>query len=349
MSRRIHFVINSLSRGGAERVFIDDASFFASKGHVVVLHVLFSLGPLSTELKAKHIEVNELHAKSFYDLRALFRFRKMLHENDIVLSTLNESNAFARLAVLFTPNILLFTREANMQYAKGWKYRVLDWCFGLRSTYVVCVSEAVRQSLLSFVPWLRSRSVVVRNAVAVPVTKPELQKGTKLLTVGSLTVKKNHKILLEALALLPESYTLTIVGTGVLETLLKEQALSLGIIERVIFAGALSYEDVVREYRSHNLFVLPSLYEGCPNVILESQALALPTVAFNVPGIREVIDETSGVIVHEVTPIKLAEGIQYAHEHFSVLSDGAYKKAVNEYSKEMRQELLSNLLFVNKR
>lgn len=98
--------------------------------------------------------------------------------------------------------------------------------------------------------------------------------------VGRFAPQKNHTFLLDIAAEVmkqkPNCYLL-LVGTGLLESEIREKASRLGIANKVIFAG--SRDDVPRLMRgAMDVFVFPSLHEGLPLVLIEAQAAGLPCV-----------------------------------------------------------------------
>lgn len=98
--------------------------------------------------------------------------------------------------------------------------------------------------------------------------------------VGRFTEAKNHGFLLrifaEILAQNPLGYLL-LVGDGGLMEAIKAEAESLGILDKVIFTGAVSNVPVLLR-DAMDLFVFPSLYEGLPLALLEAQAAGLPCI-----------------------------------------------------------------------
>ncbi|GKS58883.1 glycosyl transferase [Nitrospira sp.] len=137
--------------------------------------------------------------------------------------------------------------------------------------------------------------------------------------IGRLTAVKGQEHLLDAVKqLLPrlENLYVVIIGDGPLMGQLKSQAFQLGIGHRVRFMG--HRDDTYDLMRAFDIFVLPSLHEGIPMVILEALALERPVVASRVGGIPEVIaDGIQGLLV----PAGDATAIARACERF--LSDRA--------------------------
>lgn len=129
----------------------------------------------------------------------------------------------------------------------------------------------------------------------------------RLLFVGRLDVQKNVARLLDAMAQVAEPVRLRLVGDGDLRQDLLAQAARLGLGDRVEFAGRKHGDDLIKEYASAELFVLPSDREGMALVVLEAMAAGLPVLATAVPGNIETV-EGAGILV-EPTPGALAAAI----------------------------------------
>ncbi|MGQ9728965.1 MAG: glycosyltransferase family 4 protein [Candidatus Fervidibacter sp.] len=147
----------------------------------------------------------------------------------------------------------------------------------------------------------KERIEVIYNAVEPmdkikPASVP-LQTPLKAVTVGRLVPWKRVDGILEAVAQIPE-LGLVVVGDGPERARLERKAASLGISERVYFAGQLSREETLSLMATCDIFVLNSTYEGLPHVVLEAMALGLPVVATAVGGTPEVVkDGETGMLV----------------------------------------------------
>ena len=97
--------------------------------------------------------------------------------------------------------------------------------------------------------------------------------------IGRFMAQKNHGFLLDIFAeyiKFNKKSVLTLVGSGELESEIKEKASALGISDKIIFTGVRS--DVPALLSAMDVFVFPSLYEGMPNTVIEAQATGLPCV-----------------------------------------------------------------------
>jgi glycosyltransferase involved in cell wall biosynthesis len=122
---------------------------------------------------------------------------------------------------------------------------------------------------------------------------PPAGRPLRLLSVGRLDGMKGHERLLESMPGLLRRFPgtrLAIAGKGALDEPLKEKARMLGLQESVEWAGFV--QNTERLYREADLFVLPSFYEGLPNVVIEALALGCPVVAADgAGGTRELMED----------------------------------------------------------
>lgn len=129
-----------------------------------------------------------------------------------------------------------------------------------------------------------------------------------LLTVGRAVEKKGHDVLIEALARLPTAlhWRWVHIGGGALASKLKQQAMALGVADRIEWRGSQSQERVIAAYRAADLFVLANRVaangdrDGLPNVLVEAQSQGLACVASNAAAVPELI--TDGVNGRLVAP-----------------------------------------------
>jgi len=122
-----------------------------------------------------------------------------------------------------------------------------------------------------------------------------------ILFVGNLVPVKGVDYLLEAYSdasSFIRNTMLIIIGDGSSEKSLKKETKRLGLGENVKFVSRQPYEKIPVWMNACDLFCLPSLNEGCPNVVLEAFACGKPVVASSVGGVPELItSEDVGLLV----------------------------------------------------
>ena len=162
-----------------------------------------------------------------------------------------------------------------------------------------------------------------------PGEEPELKQELNipsqapvLLFVGGLDPAHHFKglsELLESLSGIEDfPWHLVVVGSGSLEERYIETAVKLGIKDKVIFAGNVSDEDLPRYYRMADIHMFPSTRraEAFGIVALEAAASGIPTIASNLPGVREVVlDGDTGLLVEPENTEELKNAIHLLLEN----------------------------------
>ena len=169
----------------------------------------------------------------------------------------------------------------------------------------VCVSEAVARHAQAAGRLPGRKLVVIPNGIDTAAYGPRaaaadlsalgIPAGRRaIVQVGRLDEQKGVDWLLrlapDLLGRLPE-HDLLLVGTGPALPALESLARSLGIAPRVHFAGWRT--NIAEILRSCELLLLPSRWEGMPNVLLEAMASGLPVVATDVEGVAELLGPVS--------------------------------------------------------
>ena len=170
-----------------------------------------------------------------------------------------------------------------------------------------------------------------------------------IVFTGSLIPRKGVRYLIEALPDVfrarPE-YRLAILGDGPDEPELRRLAETLGVADRVVFAGFLPQEAVRAWLQRARLFVLPSTEEGLGVVMLEAMACGTPVVASRVDGIPEAVTEREGRLVPPADPAALAVAMIEALDDggWEALSCAARERAVDAFRLEPYRSTLCRVV-----
>jgi colanic acid/amylovoran biosynthesis glycosyltransferase len=161
------------------------------------------------------------------------------------------------------------------------------------------------------------RFEIVRCGIDPEIFTPRPETGNhipELLCVGRLVSAKGQRFLIEASQLLHEKgikHTLTFVGNGPDLDHLKKLAADFGIADKISFPGGMNPEGVRSAYAKADIFVLPSLAEGVPVVLMEAMASGVPVISTAITGIPELIESgKEGILVPPSDPVLLAAAIQ---------------------------------------
>lgn len=164
----------------------------------------------------------------------------------------------------------------------------------------------------------RQRIRLLRNGVDLALFRPGEREAARralgwsrptLLAVGNLVPLKRHRLMVEALALLPDA-ELVIVGEGPERAAITALARARGVSDRLRLFGRMPQDRLAELYGAADLTLLVSTHEGWPNVLLESMACGTPVVVSDIDGIADIVAAPeAGRIVTEVTPARLAAAI----------------------------------------
>jgi glycosyltransferase involved in cell wall biosynthesis len=187
---------------------------------------------------------------------------------------------------------------------------------------VLSVSSTLAQRMATTFGFPLERISTIRNGVDSerfdPVRREHARGAMGLCAddvvvglVGRLEAVKDQARLLEAAAVLATqglSFRLVIAGEGSLRASLEQQALRLGLSDRTTFLGM--RPDVENVMPALDIFVLCSTSEGLSNTILEAMASGVATVATDVGGARELLDDgVQGVIIPSKDTAALAGAV----------------------------------------
>ena len=176
----------------------------------------------------------------------------------------------------------------------------------------------------------------------VSLKQAEFRSGYQvILYVGRLAPRKGVHYLLQAMPNIIKHFPkakIVVVGAGPLEHYLKDLSRRLGLQNSVTFLGYVSDERIRRLFAFADVVVVPSIFEGCPLVLLEAMAAGKPVIASAVQGILEVVKhEFSGLLVkpgniHEIEHaiVRLMENKAFAN----YLGENARRTIIKDYSWE---------------
>ena len=192
----------------------------------------------------------------------------------------------------------------------------------LRSAdWVNSVSAAALAQARQLAPEIVPRSSVIHNGLDTDAYRPgHLPTGDpRLLCLGSLWHQKGIDIALNAVQLLIHRFPglrLTIAGDGPERAALELQAARLGLTNTVDFRGWVPPEQVPTVLTDASMVLMPSRWEGLPNVALQAALMARPVVGTGVGGIPEIVEhQETGLLVEPEDSSALAEAIALLLNH----------------------------------
>ncbi len=197
---------------------------------------------------------------------------------DIVVSFVSDISFLTRVATLDMRKITIVSAERGDPYTLNWVWKKLvKWAYS-NSDYCFFQLENARNF---FGPRVIKHSFVIPNAAFFSgrIGSHSAEKKT-IVSAGRFVPEKGYEDLFKAFATIHQLYSdyrLVLYGEGPLQNEYKELVNVLGINEFVDFPGYVS--NVGEAIEKDGIFVLPSRYEGIPNVLIEALLVGIPTVS----------------------------------------------------------------------
>ncbi len=369
---RIALLIPSVDQiGGAERQLILLAKGLAKrKWRVTVIALSGTGGNAAGELSHSGVEFHSLcMRKGLADPRGWIRFNCWirLHRPSVVHAHLPHAALlmrWSRLGAPFQVAIDTIHTPATGPWLRHIGYFLSNWL----PDKVSAVSHAAGNAYLSARMASKSRLTLLPNGVDVDQWRPdpavriairrELSLTDEFLwfAAGRLEPVKNYPALLHALSKITQPVRLIVAGRGPLEASLRQLSAQIGVNGKVQFLG---FEpDVLRWMQAADAFVLSSHWEGLSMSLLEASACALPSVATDVAGNREIIaDGNTGILATSGSDIALAAAMnhlmQMSSQERKAMGDRAQRLITERYAinrvLDRWEELYAKLLAQNSR
>jgi glycosyltransferase involved in cell wall biosynthesis len=321
----IALVITDLDIGGAERALVALASRLDPERWRTSVICLGPEGRMADPLRAAGIEPVCLGVQPNRPdraVRALARALRLARPR-LVQSFLFHANIATRLAAPWAgrPWVLGGIRVAERRPGKRW-HLVLDRLSARLSTGSVCVSQGVLRFTRDVAGVDPARLTVIPNGIdpapidhAEPLPRASIAlppEGFCALFIGRLDVQKGLSTLIAAaervVAERPD-WRLVLVGDGPQRSWLERRlAANPGLAEQVRWLGR--RDDVPALLKTADALVLPSLFEGMPNVVLEAMAARRAVIATAVEGTEDlVVPGRTGWLVPPRDPVALARAL----------------------------------------
>jgi glycosyltransferase involved in cell wall biosynthesis len=182
-----------------------------------------------------------------------------------------------------------------------------------------------------------SEFILIPNGVETERFRPiERSKNprVKILFIGRLIHRKGFQRVIQALpklrTLAQRPFEVEVVGTGAYQVELDTLAEKLGVSDLIRYVGSMPYEKLEKAYQYADIFVLTSLSEGMPSVILEAMGCGLPIVASNVGGNNEIVHEgENGFLI-------TGDDVEMLAQRFATLiNDEALRQRLGQKSREL--------------
>lgn len=321
MKMKIAQIIPTLDRSGAEKQMLLLCRELKRRGHDVQVAVLTRTGALEQEFIDAGIEITVIGKPLKADPFALLRLARWLKRGrfDVVQSWLFAANSYMRAAARIAfgkgdarrPKIIATEMAVDLWKSRfhfkvdRWLAPYCDVLVGNSDAVVAFYRDVVGiepAKLKRIYSGIETEETVCISGEMKKAARERLgiesSQGPVLLFAGRLAEQKRVEDLLKAADILQHIYPemrVLIAGDGPLKMQLQEFCRLVELSPRVQFLGLRG--DMETLYSASDIVVLPSRYEGLPNVVMEAQLRSLPVVAASAPGTTELVkDRETGLL-----------------------------------------------------
>ena len=289
---KILFCIDTMTKGGAERVIANLSNYLINEQKVEILTLLNRKCQYEIDNNVKIYSLNisekrkNILEKFIYTLNNVKEYCDKIKEinPDIIISFLPRSSYYSIIAAkLNRKKIIVSDRnDPNIEYRDFINRTLMKALYKKADGFVFQTEEAKKY----FKKKIQNKSVVIPN----PINEKFLcnsysgEREKIIVTVGRLTEQKNQILLINAFKEISKKYSeykLFIYGEGPLKDSLTRYIEKEGLRENVILKGIAN--NIKEEIYKKKMFVLTSNYEGMPNALMEAMGIGLPVISTDCP------------------------------------------------------------------
>lgn len=318
MKKRILFFINSMDKGGAERVLSILANEIVKKNDVLVVTLtnFKNQYTLDNRIKYYSLQKSERRSKnkiikylSFFPktiIRAI-KFRNVLKKEkpNIIISFLPQASYLAAFSNIKKIKLIISDRnDPNIEY-KSFYQRFLMNIFYPKADGFVFQTEEAKHFFDKVINFSKKNYAIIPNPINLQFVcdRYEGKRENRIVSIGRLEKQKNFELLINAFNTIVKyfpDYTLTIYGDGSLRNELSNKIKSLGLENKIFLPGVVN--NIKEEVYKAKLFIMTSNYEGIPNALIEAMSLGLTVISSDCPcgGPRMFIKNNENGLLFEV-------------------------------------------------
>lgn len=217
--------------------------------------------------------------------------------------------------IILNPHGLEYLQAIGLkQKVKAKRFTVLFNYLFKHSAKVVSLGGRLTGLLNDNIENAENKIVILPNAVNMPVKKTERvfqHDPLNILFVGRFAANKGIHILIECIKSLNKEgyeqyFKFNLVGKGPFF----EEYISSFQASNLNYLGFADDDKLIQLYQENDLFVLPTLYEGMPTVILEAMSYGMPIIVTDTGATTELVDHTNGFIIEKNNPSALKNAIK---------------------------------------
>ena len=378
VKQKILFIITKSELGGAQRYILDTSVSLAKQGYEVLV-AAGGNGPLLKRVKFQAPDVKTFTLKrlkrtpgpinAFLGILEIYKLLKE-EKPDILFLNSTAAGILGSIANHFYKKSRVIYRIGGWAFRDPrpkWQNKIILWLekYTARFKDEIIVNCEIDRELaikhriapsekilkiyngldvekLEFLPKAMARQKLLSRKLS----KNDIDSSTIVGCVANFYKTKGLKYLIEAVRLV--NVKTVIIGDGPLRPELERLIKEYNLENQIILTGRIP--DAYKYLKAFDVFVLPSLKEGFPWIILEAMASETPIIATNVGALPEIIEHgKEGLLIDIKNSQKLAEKIAYIIEHpekSQEMTALAKQKLIQQFTLQKMLEKTKQLLTI---
>ncbi|MGC8977344.1 MAG: glycosyltransferase [Candidatus Ratteibacteria bacterium] len=346
---KIGYLIGSSQIGGTEKMILTLSKKMNKDLFEIVFFCIKGEGKFTEELKKENFKVYVLNLKKNpFDFIKLFIYLKK-ERPDILQTFLYVSNIIGRIyGKILKINFVICSQRSTDDWRKWYHWFIEKVTQNFVDLYI-SNSYSGREVLIKKGKISRKKIKVISNGIEIPEKIENLKKDYLVIgSIGNLRKAKGYFNLIKAAKIVVKknkNVKFYIIGEGELKDEILKMIKDEGLDNFFILTGYV--ENIYNYLKIFDIFVLPSLWEGCPVSLLESMGYGIASIATNVGDTPYIIENgKDGFIVGKNDYKKIAEKIIYLIENEDIrekIGNNAREKIKKSYSAEDMVKKYENL------
>lgn len=337
----------NFDKGGATKILINLVNFFLKKN--IKIDLISLNAKYEYFIKKKTFQIFNISKKKrnyLFSSRILYalasilllikQLRKNKNKNTIVFS-MQSHLVSTIICKLYNTKIIIRNSEdpfSATKYADNKFFAIITFVskyisFNLADKIITNSSESLKsinfflinknKVRLIFNPYISSNKSKKR-----PIN---YKRNNQILAIGRFSKQKNFEFLIDTFSLIStklKNYKLIIVGSGSGKNILVNKIKSLNMSNKIILKKWTN--DLNKVFRKSKIFVLPSLYEGSPNILIDAVKYGIPCISSNCSGAKDILKKNKGGLIYPINDQKvLVKHIFHILNKYKFYEKASYK------------------------
>ena len=344
-------------QGGATKILINLINFIQKKK--LSINLLSLNARYKDFKKSKYLEITNLNKKKqkilrknrfLYNLFSIFELLKLLKKNDnekTILFSMQSHLIPSILGRFFGFKIILRNSEdpfGATKYSENKFLSILVFLskfisFNLSDKIITNASKSFESIKFFLIDKSKVKIIFNPYIKKIKFTNIKLKKKNQFLAVGRFAKQKNFNFLIDTFFEISKhlnDYKLVIIGSGSEKNKLIKKINKLNLQKKIKLKNW--KKNLNNEFYQSKIFLLPSLYEGCPNILIDAIANQIPCISSNCSGAEDILKNNKSGMIYPINNKKIL-----IKNVFKILKNyDFYMKQAKIFSKTQKRFLINN-------